>query len=93
MMAKGCYDLYRSGLGQVRVLEGAQKKEQKQIRTCQKSFGAEGKQIGLGFNSCVVPSCTQCPILEDRSDRKGNKKELKSIFRLEIQVKTTRYIY
>jgi len=27
----------------------------------QKSFGADGKQKGLGFNSCVAPSYTQCP--------------------------------
>jgi len=28
---------------------------------------------GLGFNLCVVPLCTQCPILESWSDRKGNR--------------------
>jgi len=28
---------------------------------------------GLGFNLCVAPLCTQCPISESRSDRKGNR--------------------
>jgi len=45
-------------VGQVQVLEGACKKEWKQIRTCQKSFGAGGRQIGLGFNLYVAPLCT-----------------------------------
>ena len=50
---------YRSGLGQVWVLEEAREKEQKQIETRQKSFGVGGKQKGLGFNLCVAPSCIQ----------------------------------
>jgi len=66
----GCY---RLGSGWVQVVEGAQEKEQKQIRTCWKSFGMGGKQKGLGFNLCVVPLCTQCPISESWSDRKGNR--------------------
>jgi len=47
--------------------------EWKEIGTCRKSFRAGGKQIGLGFNSCIALSCTQCPILESRLDRKGNR--------------------
>jgi len=48
-------------------------KEWKEIETCWKSFRAGGKQIGLGFNSCIALLCTQCPILESRLDRKGNR--------------------
>jgi len=44
------------------VLEGAWEKEQKQIRTRQKSFGVEGKQKGLSFNSCIAPLCTQTTV-------------------------------
>jgi len=80
---------YGSGLGRVWVPEGEREKEWKQIGTHRKSFGAEQKQKGLGFNLCIAPLCTQCPISESRSDRKGNKGELKSIFRLEIQEETS----
>jgi len=72
---------------------GSRRSMGKRAEADQKSFGADGKQIGLGFNSCVAPSCTQCPISESQSDRKGNKGEPKSIFRLEIQEETSKYIY
>ena len=58
---------------QVQVPEGAWEREQKRIGMRQKSFGAGGKQKGLGFNWCVAPSCTQCPISETQSDRKETR--------------------
>jgi len=33
-------------------------------RSAGKRAEADRKQKGLGFNSCVAPSCTQCPISE-----------------------------
>ena len=54
-------------------LEGAWEKSGSGSEADQKSFGADRKQKGLGFNSCVAPLCTQCPISEHRSDRKGNR--------------------
>ena len=58
-----------------------------------KSFRADGKQKGLGFNSCVVPSCTQVSYFRKLIRQKRKQGEPKSIFRLEIQEETPEYIY
>jgi len=44
---------------QVQVAEGVRKKSGSRSEHVGKSFGAGGKQKGLGFNSCVAPLCTQ----------------------------------
>jgi len=80
-------------LGQVRVAEGVREKERKQIGTRQRSFGVGGKQIGLGFNLCVAPSCTQVSYFRKPIGQKRKQGEPKSIFRLEIQEETSEYIY
>ena len=86
-------DCYGSGSGWVRVVEGVQEKERKRIGMCRKSFGAGGKQKGLGFNSCVAPSCTQVSYFGKPIRQKRKQGEPKSIFRLEIQEETSEYIY
>jgi len=46
------------GSGRVRDPEGARKKSGSGLEADWKSFGVDRKQKGLGFNSCVVPSCS-----------------------------------
>jgi len=80
----------------VRVGFGLRKergKERKRIGSRSEELRSGREAEGLGFNSCVAPSCTQVSYFgkADRTERKQG--EPKSIFRLEIQEETAEYIY
>ena len=64
---------YGTGSGRVRDLEGAWKKSGSRLEELRSIQEAEG----LGFNSCVAPSCTQCPISEaDQTEKETGGTEV-----------------
>jgi len=76
---------YGTGSGQVRDPEGARKKGGSGSEELRSRREAEG----LGFNSCVAPSCTQVSYFGKPIRQKRKQGEPKSIFRLEIQEETS----
>jgi len=80
---------YGTGSGRVRVAEGAREKSGSGSEELRSGQEAEG----LGFNSCVAPSCTQVSYFGKPISQKRKREEPKLIFRLEIQEETSEYIY
>jgi len=68
-------------------------KEQKQIRSRSEELRSGQEAEGLGFNSCVAPSCTQVSYFGKPIRQKRKQGKPKLIFRLEIQEETPEYIY
>jgi len=68
-------------------------KERKQIGSRLEELWSGWEAEGLGFNSCIAPSCTQVSYFGKPIRQKRKQGELKSIFRLEIQEETSEYIY
>jgi len=86
MLLTNCYG---SGSGRVRVAEGAREKSGSGLEELRSGQEAEG----LGFNSCVAPSCTQVSYFGKPIRQKRKQGEPKLIFRLEVQEETPEYIY
>jgi len=68
-------------------------KERKRIGSGSEELRSGREAEGLGFNSCVVPSCTQVSYFGKPIRQKRKQGEPKLIFRLEIQEETSEYIY
>jgi len=85
----GPLQCYGMGLGRVRDPEGAWEKSRSGSEELRSGREAEG----LGFNSCVAPSCTQVSYFGKPIRQKRKQGEPKSIFRLETQEETPEYIY